>query len=111
MNVLAYIAYLLAGNFLINGLFHFMMGLLGKKFVKCPKTVTPSQYEKVYSGRLFSSAVFNAVYGLAQIVAVLLVLGLVGPFRFGLTLATGSLFAGIVLGTVTIAWKYEGTLS
>jgi len=30
MKILAYIAYLLSGNFLINGLFHFMMGLLGK---------------------------------------------------------------------------------
>jgi hypothetical protein len=55
--------------------------------------------------------VFNAVYGLIQIVAVLLVLGLVGSFRFGLTTGTGFLSAGIVFGTVTIAWKYEGTLS
>jgi hypothetical protein len=109
--ILVYIAYLLAGNFLINGLFHFMMGLLGKKFVRRPKSVTPAQYEKVYCGKLFSSAVFNALYGLAQIIAVLLVLLLVGSFRFGLTAGTGSLFAGIVLGTVTIAWKYEGTLS
>ncbi len=111
MSILIHIAYVLAGNFLINGLFHFLMGLLGKKFVKRPKSVTPAQYEKVYCGRLFSSAVFNALYGLAQIVAMLFVLGLVGSFRFGLTTGTGSLFAGIVLGTVTIAWKYEGTLS
>jgi len=55
--------------------------------------------------------VFNAVYGLAQIIAVLLVLGYVGSFRFGLTPGTGFLFAGIIFGTITIAWKYEGTLS
>jgi hypothetical protein len=72
--VLVFIAYLMAGNFLVNGLLHLLMGLLGRRFVKRPKTVTQKQYDKVYAGPLFSSAVFNTVYGLGQLAAVLILL-------------------------------------
>jgi hypothetical protein len=62
MIVIYCLVYALAGNLLINGLLHLMMGLLGKRFTQRPKMVTERQFEKVYQGRLFSSAVFNAVY-------------------------------------------------
>jgi hypothetical protein len=111
MIMLIFVAYLMAGNCLINGLLHLMMGLLGLKFVKRPKTVNQNQYEKVYAGRLFSSAVFNAVFGLGQIAIVLILLATVGSFKIGLNAETGMLFVGIALSTIFLSWKYEGTIS
>jgi hypothetical protein len=110
MIVLVHLVYLSAGNFLMNGLLHLLMGLLGKRFVKRPKTVTQRQYDKIYAGKSFSSAVCNAVYGLAQIFAALLALACVGSFKFGATWETGTLFIGILAGTVLLAWKYDGAI-
>ena len=109
MSVLMYAGYLAAGNFMVNGLLHLLMGLLGRRFVRRPKLVSQRQYERVYTGRLFSSAVFNAVYGLGQILVVLVALA-ASPFRFGLTLETGVLCAGITFSTVLLAWKYDGAV-
>jgi hypothetical protein len=88
-----------------------MMGLLGMRFVKRPKTVSERQYEKIYKGRLFSSVVFNTIYGLGQIVVVLAFLSSVDSFRFGFTLGTGMLVLGATAGAILLAWKYEGTIA
>ena len=110
MIVLVCFAYTVAGNFLMNGLLHLLLGLLGKRFVARPKAVSQKQFEKIYQGRLFSSAVFNAVYGLAQIVAVLLALAAGDSFRFAVNLETAMLLVGVTFGVVSLSWKYEGTI-
>jgi hypothetical protein len=108
---LQFCAYLLAGNFLANGFLHFVMGILGKKFVKCPKTVSEKSFRKVYAGPLFSSAVFNATYGLIHFALAFLIVYGIGSFRFGWTAEAGALSLGFILGSLQLAWKYEGTIS
>lgn len=110
MTVLIAIIYLLSGNFLANGIFHILMGLLGKKFIKCPKTVSQKSFERVYAGRWFSSAVFNCFYGLVQIYVVF-TLGILFSFHPAITLETGMLATGFAVGAMLLCWKYEGTLS
>ena len=111
MIVVVCLVYFLAGNFLMNGLLHLMMGLFGKTFVKPPKMVSKKQYETVYSGRFFSSSVCNSLYGLGQIYVALLVLLFLGSFSVGLNAETASLALGITLGTIVLSWKYEGAIA
>ncbi len=109
MKALWWAGCLVAGNLLVNGTLHLVMGLLGRKFIRCPRQVTQKQYEKVYAGWL-SSDVVNAVYGLSQIWIAALGLATLGSFRLGATLDTGFVLLGSTLGTMLLAWKYEGSI-
>ncbi len=45
MSVVEDLAYLGAGGLVVNGPFHFPVGMLGRKFVKGPRAMSRTRYE------------------------------------------------------------------
>ena len=90
----AYLAYLLAGVFLANGVPHFVHGIAGKKF-QSPFASPPGVGE--------SSPLVNVIWGLANFfIGYVLIFG-VGDFAFGFTPAVLMAALGTLLAAVALA--------
>ena len=112
MIFLYYLCYFIAGGLLVNGLFHYLMGMFGRKFIKKPRALSNSRFDNMKTGKShFNSAVYNVVYGLIHFFVVLFILLCVGSFHFGLNWETGIFLLNIILSSILVAWNFEGTLS
>ncbi len=112
MSILFYAAYFIAGGLMVNGFFHYLMGIMGRKFIKRPKMLSQERFNKMTSGTSsFNSAVYNIIYGMIQLIIAFLILTCIGKFHFGLTWETGILILNIVISSLLSAWNFEGTLS
>jgi hypothetical protein len=87
-----YVAHLLAGALLINGIPHLVHGLSGRRF--------PSPFASP-PGRGESPAQVNALWGFGNLTVGYILLAGVGPFAFGLT--WDALAVGV--GGLLMAWR------
>jgi hypothetical protein len=112
MIFLYYVLYFIAAGLMVNGLFHFLMGMLGKKFVSKPRMLSQKTYDQMKARKSsFSSAVYNVIYGMVHFLIAFLIFFMAGNFKFGLTLETGIVFFSIFINSIFVAWNFEGTLS
>jgi hypothetical protein len=94
MSWYVYLAYFLAGGFLVNGIPHFIQGISGKKFR------TPFS-RPMTTGT--SSPVLNIIWGVVNfLIGYTLVFG-VGQFQFGFNLAALMLILGAIVMSVVLA--------
>ncbi len=112
MIVLFYAAYFIAGGLFVNGFFHYLMGMSGRKFVKRPRMLSQERFDKMSARSTgFNSAVYNVIYGMIQMIIAFLLITGVGKFHLGLTWETGIFILNIVISSILTAWNFEGTLS
>ena len=94
----AYLAYFFAGCFLANGVPHFTNGISGRRF-QSPFASPPGVGE--------SSALINALWGLANFVGGYVLIYGVGDFTFGLSQASLMVGLGILLTAGFLARYFE----
>ena len=92
-----YLAYFIAGFFLVNGVPHFVNGVSGRKF-QSPFAKPPGIGE--------SSAVVNVIWGLVNFIIGYALVGAVGDFKCGFTMDMLMLGLGAVLAAVVLAWWF-----
>jgi len=92
-----YLAYFIAGFFLVNGVPHFVNGISGRKF-QSPFAKPPAVGE--------SSAVVNVIWGLVNFAIGYALVWAVGDFKRGFTLDMLMLGLGAVVGAVALAWWF-----
>ena len=93
-----YLAYFLAGFFLVNGVPHFLHGISGERF-QSPFASPP--------GRGESSPVVNVIWGLINFFFGWALIWGVGDFAFGLTRATFMVGLGALVTAVFLAIYFE----
>ncbi len=97
MDWYVYLAYFFAGVFLANGIPHFTQGVSGSRF-QSPFASPPGVGE--------SSAMVNAVWGLANIAAGLALVVGVGDFSFGLNREVLMVGVGGLVTAMGLAWHF-----
>ena len=97
MDWYAYLAYFFAGVLLANGVPHFTQGISGNRF-QSPFASPPGVGE--------SSAIVNAVWGLANFAAGLALVFGVGDFSFGLNREVLMVGVGGLVTAVGLAWHF-----
>jgi hypothetical protein len=97
MDWYVYLAYFFAGVFLANGVPHFTQGICGNRF-QSPFASPPGVGE--------SSAMINALWGLANFAAGLALVVGVGDFSFGLNREVLIVGVGGLVTAVSLAWHF-----
>ena len=92
-----YLAHLVAGVFLANGVPHFVNGISGRAF-QSPFASPPGVGE--------SSPVVNVAWGFANLVIGYLLLTGVGHFTFGPSLDSLVVGLGVVATALGLAWHF-----
>jgi hypothetical protein len=93
-----YLAYFIAGFFLVNGIPHFVNGISGRKF-QSPFAKPPGVGE--------SSAVLNVIWGLVNFIVGYALVWAVGDFKCGFTMDMLMLGLGVVVGAIALAWWFS----
>jgi len=93
-----YLAYFIAGFFMVNGVPHFVNGISGRRF-QSPFAKPPAVGE--------SSAVVNVVWGLVNFVIAYALVWAVGDFKCGFTTDMLMVGLGALVGAVGLAWWFS----
>ena len=92
-----YLAYFIAGLFLVNGVPHFVNGISGRKFQS--PFASPSGVGE-------SSAVVNVIWGLINFAIGFVLIRFVGDFHYDFEFNVIMVFLGALVTAIGLAWYF-----
>jgi hypothetical protein len=104
-SIVANFLYVLSGLIISNGAPHLINGLSGRYWPR--KSRLTKKVEKAYQEKsLTSTPVANVIWGLSNILIACIMLFKAGDFKLGINLNSLSLFFGLLIGAIYIAWNF-----